>query len=327
MSTYLLLILVCMLAAGFYAGAETGAYRLNRIRLRHRARSGSWTAALLERVVRDMEGFVCMTLAAHNVAVYGATAFTTALFAAQFRSELGAEVASLLALSPLLLVFCEVLPKSVFQLAADRLMNWAAVALWVTSLALWPVVRLLLGVVGFWRLVLGRRGAPVRSVVTAQHLRFLLAEGAQEGVITPQQDVMVRSIMRAANRPVRRIMIPRAQVQMIPAEARGEEALRLIQRAGRARLVVYQGSRENVVGVMRVLDYLEEGGGSPVRHFARQAVILDAGLGLDRALRRLQEAGQMMGIVVDRRGRCLGIVTIADLLQELLGSADSARAA
>ncbi len=327
MLSYVLLIIGCILAAGFYAGAETGAYRLNRIRLRHGARSGSRAARLLQGVVSDMEGFMCMTLAAHNTAVYGATALTTAVFATHFRTDLRAELASLLILSPLLLVVSEVLPKSIFQFASDRLMRWAGAPLWLTHKALWPVVKLLLGVVAFWRHLLGGRVPPARTVVTAQHLRFLLAEGAQEGVITPQQDLIVRNIMRMGSRPLRRVMIPRSQARMIPADASGEEALRLIEQYGHARLPVYEGSTENVVGVMRVLDYLTNGTRTPVRRLARQAVVLDADLRLDEAFRRLQEAGQMMGIVVDPRGRCLGIVTMADMVQDLLGTLGPTRTA
>ena len=133
MMTPILLIVACILLAGFYAGAETGAYRLNRVRLRSRAEAGLRTARLTESLTADMERFVTMTLVASNAAVYGATVFCTALVASRVRNDLVAELVSTLILAPLLLIFAEVIPKSLFQVLANPLMRAASAFLWVSD--------------------------------------------------------------------------------------------------------------------------------------------------------------------------------------------------
>ena len=320
MITPILLIVACILLAGFYAGAETGAYRLNRVRLRSRAEAGLRTARLTELVTADMERFVTVTLVASNAAVYGATVFCTALVASRVRTDLVAELVSTLILAPLLLVFAEVIPKSIFQVLADPLMRAASAFLWFTDRLLWPVVMLLLGVVGFWRRVLVGRDPPRKTVVTTHYLESLLTSGTQEGVISPQQDLMVRNIMQVGDWPVGRIMTPLARVRMLPSYASGHEVLHDIARFNHSRLPVWEGQPGNIIGILRVLDYLCEGEGGEIRKFIQKPSYLDAETGVDEAFRALQEAGQAMAVVVDARKRALGIVTTDDLLQGIVST-------
>ena len=320
----LLPIILCVLIAGFFGGSENGAYRLSRIRLRRAALRGSRSARLLQRCVAHMERFVCMTLAAGNVAVYGATIFCTALVTEHLGTRIPPELTSTLILSPILLVFSEVLPKSLFQTLADRIMRWASPLLWITGVVLWPVVQLLLAVVSFWRYVLGGRSATPQATVTPQHLTFMLAEGAQEGVITPEQDSMARNIMEFGTRPLREVMIPLTQVRMIPQDASREDVLQVIGERVHARLPVYVETRDKVTGILLILDYLCEGKGAAVRDFIRETLYLEHDLPVNVAFRRLQDAGQTMGIVTDADDRAIGIATIGDFLQQIFGTLEAA---
>jgi CBS domain containing-hemolysin-like protein len=313
----LLLLAACVLAAGFYAGAETGAYRVNRIRLRAEAEKGWLLARLTRRCVADMERFVCMTLTGQNIAVYGATAFCTALTTRRIGSHLTAELLSTLLLAPTLLVAAEVVPKSLYQVLANPLMRLSSPFLWLSDILLRPVVWLLMAVVGAWRRVLVGPGGPRQVVVSAQYLSTLLSAGTQEGVITSQQDTMARNILQLGTRPLRDVMTPLQRVHMLPMELSGEAALRRIGEFGHARLPVYEGAPENVIGILRAIDYLCEGAGGPVKASTRPPMFLDAGLAVDDAFRLLQEAGQTMSVVT-ASARAVGMVTIDDLLHGLL---------
>ena len=319
----ILLIILFMLLAAFFAGAETGAYRLNRVRLRQRAQAGSQAARLLQSTVADMEEFVCMTLAGTNISVYAATLVCAVTLSAHFTTHLAAEFISTLVLAPLFLIFAEVLPKSLFQALPNFLMRWASPLLWALHILLWPVVKLLHGMVVYWRWLLGGRVAAHRPVVTSQYLSFFLSEGKQEGVITAQQDMMVRNIMQFGTRPVRRAMIPLARVHMMPVDASGPDALEVIAQHNHSRLPVYDGAQNNVAGILLVLDYLCNGQEADIRKLMRPVIFLQAGLPLDDAFRLLQRTGQTMGIVVDARDRAIGMVTMGDLLQEIFGTLDA----
>jgi CBS domain containing-hemolysin-like protein len=320
-----LLIALSVLVAAFYAAAETGAYRLNRIRLRGDAKSGRRTAILTESVLADMERYVCTTLTAHNTAVYCGTVFFTALVARCFarQSELVVELISTLALAPLMLIVGEVIPKSIAQVLADPLMRAASPLLWLTNKALWPVATLLMGLVAFWRRLLGGRAEPRKTVVTAQYLGSLLSAGTLEGVITPQQDVIVRNILQLRNRPVREIMTPLSHVQMLPVDADPQQARKEIGRFTHARLPVFEGDRSKVVGSLRVLDYLCGDEGGVIRKLLHPPLFLKAETGMDEAFRRLQETAQSMAVVADAQGRAVGVITMDDLLQGVFSTLGS----
>lgn len=319
MSTLLALIGWTLLAA-FFSASETGAYRLNRIRLRHRADSGSILARMEQVVVSNMERFVCLTLIAHNAAVYGATVLLTARLEPHFERELTAEFMSTLILAPVLLICAEVVPKSVFNVRPDQTMRWSAPFLWIAHYALWPVVTLFVGVVTFWRTLLsGERGA--RPTATgAQHLDFFLEEGRAEGAITPQQDQMVRNILDLGLRPVRRIMIPIDRALMIPVDAPRAAVLTAFSGHDHRRLAVYAERRDNVIGTLRVLDYLSDPRGGNLKALMHAPVFIPVEASVNEAFRTLQKEGQLIGILRDPRNRALGIVTMTDILQEIFAT-------
>jgi len=314
----LLLAVLGVLVAGFFAGTETGAYALNRIRLRQRVEAGRLDASMLQRVVGDMEHFVCLTLVVQNVAVYAATVGLTALLMEHFDSELTAELVSTITMAPVLLVVAEVLPKSLFHVAPDRLMPWSAPLLYATHCLLWPVARLLVCVVGFWRLLFGGK-REVRHAIGTYHLHFFLEEGRAEGVITPQQDIMVRNIMQLGERPVRLAMIALDRVGMVPADASRQDVVLCLRRHDHRRLPIFERERDDVVGILPVLDYLSDEA-STVREVMRRPVRLDAKTPIRQALRTLQRECRPMGIVVGESGKAVGVVTIGDLLQQLFAS-------
>ena len=206
-----------------------------------------------------MERFVCMTLTAHNAALYGATLFGTSLVKAYFpASDLAAELVSTVALAPVMLIFAEVIPKSLFQAFGDSLMRWSSPLLWLTDKLLFPVVALLLGMVAFWQSRARRPGRAAPHRRNSAVSQFAAGGGTKEGVITPQQDVIVRNILELRHRPVRQIMTPMSHVQMLRVDMDARQARREIARFSHARLPVYEGNPSNVVGSLRMLDFLCE---------------------------------------------------------------------
>ncbi len=325
MTGILLLIALSILLAGFFAGAETGAYRLNRIRLRQGAESGAWSAILLHGMVGHMERFVCTTLTGTNIAVYAATALCTSLLIPHFQNQLWAELGSTLILAPILLLLADVIPKSLFQVLSDPLMRWASLPLWIADKLLYPLSALLLVMLSFWHKLLGGRADPHQTVVTAQFLSSQLAAGTQDGVITAQQDIVVRNIMQLGTHSVRRVLVPLESVSMLSLDAPRDEVVRTMAENDHELYPVYEGGRESVVGIVQVLDFVCEGSDAPLGNFVTEPVFLRSDLTMDDAFRQLQEVDQTMGIVVDTRGRALGIVTVDDLLRELFSSLRPAR--
>lgn len=312
----ILLALLCVAAQGFFSGSEIGAYRLNRIRLRHRAEAGDPRAHALAKLLRRPQEFVCMTLAGTNVSVYGASAIATALFVPVAGRY--AEVVATLALAPVLLVFAEVLPKSIFHSYPNRIMFALRWPLVLAHYALWPATWVLVQVAGaIDRLA----GAPPEKgwELSLRRLFDFFAEGAREGVLTREQNAMAQNVMKFSETPVSRVMIPLDKVALVPTGIAPQGLRVLLVERDHTRLPVYEGERGRLAGVLNVLDYLCAEGDPPLGEVVRPLAEVPAEATVGDAFASLQERRQVMAAVADADGRALGIVTMKDLVEEVVG--------
>lgn len=316
MLTYIPLALA-LIFSFLYSATETGFYCLNRIRLRYRQERGWWTAKTISRLLDDPQGLLCTILIGNNIANYAATAAFTYTVEKNL-PHLKAELVTTLILAPFLMIFCEIIPKSIAQRQADSLLYKVVPATQVSSMLFYPLVILLKGISKLPQLFL--KGVEVKEspFFHPQRLSLLLEEGTEGGAVSLYQNMMARNIMALGNIPVKKVMIPLEVVTMAP-DTVGPETLKDLAREKKfSRVPIYERDRSKVVGIVTLLDFLREGK-DEVRSFVRPTTYLEADLPVDDALLRLRRAKQRMGIVTDGDGRAVGIVTIKDLVEEIVG--------
>jgi CBS domain containing-hemolysin-like protein len=315
MEYYLLTLSLCL--AFLYAGSEIGFYCLNRIRLHYREIKGWWTARIIAKHLAEPQKLICTVLVGNNITVYVATiVFTSMLIQKVSPGE--AELMATLILAPFLMIFCEILPKSLFQRHSDTLF-YKVVPLLEVSLRLFQPLVLLLGLASRLPEYFIKAEARQSPFFSPQRLHFLLEESTEVGTLSMYQNIMARNIMDMGQTPVGKVMIPLEEVTMAP-DTVGPETLKDIARAKKfSRIPIYQRDRSHVIGILTLLDFLREDT-REVRPFVKLATYLEASLPVDDALLRLRLAKQRMGIVTDGKdGRAIGIVTIKDLVEEIVG--------
>jgi CBS domain containing-hemolysin-like protein len=312
---YLLILALCL--SFLFSGSETGFYCLNRIRLHYREMKGWWTAKIIVKYLAGPQRLICTTLVGNNVANYLATIIFTYILMHKV-SPGEAELMATLILAPFLMVFCEILPKSLFQRHADSLFYKVVPMVEVSSILFYPLV-LLLGLASRLPEYFIKAEARQSPFFSPQRLSFLLEEGTEGGILSMYQNIMARNIMAMGQIPISRVMIPMEEVTMAP-DTVGPETLKDIARAKKfSRIPIYQRERCRVVGILTLLDFLREEK-REVHPFVKPAVYLDANMPVDDALLRLRGSKQRMGIVTDGRdGKAIGIVTIKDLVEEIVG--------
>ena len=310
-------IIAMAVVEAFFSGMETGVYRLNRIRLRHRAEQGRPDAVRISRLIRNPQALVCTTLAGTNLSVYVSTAICTAMMVGLVGDDY-AELAATLVLAPLLLVFAEALPKSMFQAHANVLVYKLSWLLQVGAWVLLPISTLLRGVTWVSTQIFGQ--APARPwSLSEERLRYFLTEGAREGVLSPQQDAMARNIMALATVKVQQVMIPEEGVKMVPIDASLEDLRRAAAEHPHTRLPVYEADRHRVIGAVNLIDFVCAEGEPSVAELVRPLPRVSAERTIDEALVQLQKRRQVMSVVADSEGRAIGIVTMKDLVEEVAG--------
>lgn len=319
-----LLVAACLLAiigSALFSGIEMGIYCLDRVRLEVRAEQGDRRARTLARMMQRPDELVTTTLLGTNLTDYLASAALAALLTRLAIPEARTELYTTLILTPVILVFGGVLPKDWFRRRSGELMlRLASLLAWCRRAAA------LTGLLWFLRQltrVLVRAGDPVRAQNEAILPRIgtlrLLTEGAARGGLSAFQRAVIERVLRVSRVRVRQIMVPRPRTAHVPITIAREDLLRIARMAHFSRLPVYEGDARNVVGIVNVYDVLMDDQPRPVRDYVRQAVRVPPDLTVPAALVQLQQARQVMAIVVNENDEFLGLFTMKDLVEEIVG--------
>ncbi len=330
------IVLLLILVNGIFAMSELALVSLRRARLAVLERQGVRGATVALALSEDPQRFlptvqIGITLVSVLAGVFGGARITARLeqwlqtvpTLAPFAGELAFTVVVVLT-TYLTLVIGELVPKQAALRAPERIAT--VVAPWLQRLALIgsPVV---------W--VLGRSSNAVlrlfglhaeeRQGVTEEELKAVLAEGAQDGVLETEERHMIERLLRLADKPVRAIMTPRNELVWIDRTDPKSDIAAAVRDAGHSRLVVCDGSVDNVVGVVQAKDLLGgmlTGSGLSLTQSLRQPqVIPDTVTALD-ALERLKRDTIGLALVMDEYGSFEGVVTAADVLSAIVGEAE-----
>jgi len=323
----MLVAAVMAVLAGFFAGAETGIYRLSRLRLRLNVERRKLFSILLAAVMRDSSSLLLSLLAGTNLCHYAASSAITGMFLEIAPSEHVAELYATVLLAPLLFIFSELIPKNVFLHRADALTSLAAPLLYLSHKAFtWcggvPLLRLISNL--FARLI----GSTVssRTMITSSQgyqVRAILRDTQEEGLLSHVQTELIDRIVSIPALRLATTMVPLNRVRAVGAQSSREALLEEIRKHNFTRLLVWRGAPGNIVGFVDVYDVLAcaEGFASldkflvPIRSLDANTLVIDA-------IDRMRHEQMKMVLVTSRRGSRdvpAGIVTMKDLVEELMG--------
>ena len=314
----LLLIAACLLASAFFSAAEIAFLAANRVRLRHLAEQGSRVARGYMEAFQHPERLLSTAMLGVTIAHVSASALTTALLLAWAggRAALWATVI----LTPLMLVVGEILPKALAQAHATAVALRTFVPLRATAWLLAPLVgaaNLIVRGILRW-LGQGERRDPF---VSRDDLCLLLqAEPTGSTDVREEEREMIDGIFDLVETSVREIMVPLVDVVAVPEEATVSEAVARIRESGHSRLPVYRERIDHVVGVISALDILHHGAGEQtVKALLRPASYVPETQRISDLLREMQRQRIQVAVVVDEYGGSEGIVTVEDIVEEIVG--------
>jgi len=315
------LLLLLVLLSAFFSGSETGLMTLNRYRLRHLARAGHPGARRAARLLERPDRLIGVILLGNNFVNILASSIAT-IIALRLMGEAGVAVAAGL-LTLVILIFAEVAPKTLAALHPERLAFPAAFVLGPLLRLLYPLVWATNGLAnGLLRLLGVRPEAGETQPLTREELRTVLIEAG--GMIPRRHQRMLLSILDLEQTAVEDIMVPRGEIVGIDVEAPWEEVVEELTQAQHTRLPVYRHSIENIVGflhVRSVVRLLATGELDRERLLAavREPYFVPEGTPLTTQLLNFQRERRRIGLVVDEYGDILGLVTLEDILEEIVG--------
>ncbi len=316
-----LLLFTSLLMAATSAAAETALTSVNRIKLRNLAEEGDAAAKRVIRLLERPQVFLSTILVASNVSIIIASTVSTIL-ALRLFVDYG-EIISTIVLSLFVLIFCEITPKTAAVQAPERWARFLVGPVELLTVILRPVITVLTFITSGIVRIFG--GQPVRRgpFVTEEELRLLVEVGEEEGVLEEDEREMIHNVFELADTQVREIMVPRIDMVTVEADASVADAMEIIVQGGQSRIPVFEGTIDNIIGVLYAKDLLRVVAShqqpATVKSLVRPAYFVPESKRLDDLLRELQQQRVHMAIVVDEYGAVAGLVTIEDVVEEIIG--------
>jgi len=310
-------VLLFLILEGFLSGSEIAMVSADRKRLSRFAHAGPRSGRLTYHVLKEPSWYLSTTLAGSNLAEVANAALVTSIMIGMYGSK--GDLYAFLILTPLILVFGEILPKTLFQQKADRWIQKIAPVIWVLSIFLYPLVWFMSKTSGaILRLTQEERGQGI--FYSRKELQLLLRSEGERSDMKPMEKAMIHRIFQLSTTKVKEVMIPLVDVVALEENLGVEEAISQVRQENYSRYPVYRERVDNIVGILHSFDLLfSQDKGQTIQSFIRPISFFPETKPVDELLLELQRNPETVAVVVDEYGGAVGIITMEDILEEVVG--------
>lgn len=320
---YLVIFIMICLSA-FFSASEIAFNSSNKMRLRRAAEEGSATAKLAYEITEKFTKALSAILIGNNLANIAVSTCSTLIVMDLFRDNvaLASTIATLL-VTLIILIFGEIMPKVLAKQNADTVARWVAIPIRVLTIILSPIVFIVMGLLFVLRKLWGSDHKEDDPTVTEEELETIIDTIEEEGVINEEQGELLQSTLDFGDVTIERIMTPRIDMTALDIDDDEKDIKKILSDDSQfSRIPVYEDSIDNIIGILSVTRYkkasLKENS-VDIRSLLLKPCRLHKTMRLPAALAKLREAKMHMAIVIDEFGGTLGIVTMEDILEELVG--------
>ena len=313
--------LILLLVEALFSGAEIAIVSADRARLRAKAEEGNRGASLALALLEKPEWLMGTILTCHNASFVTNVSLAT-IAAINFVGPTYGEALSVALVIPILVVFGEVVPKGYCQDRADELAPLLARIVWGARLLVYPLVWLISALIGA-ALGLGTRNGESTPFVTRQELESLMEEQS-DGDVQVLERQMIGRIFTFGELDMENVLVPIVDLSAVDEESMVGEVIEKIEDDGHSRILIYRENLHHIVGVVHARDILGLGADAAgslreKEGLIRSAYFVPETKPADSLLDELMSRKEKMAVVVDEYGACTGIVTMEDLVEEIVG--------
>jgi putative hemolysin len=336
----LLIVGVLVVVSGFFAASELSLITVKRYRITQLASEGNRSAKAAERLLEDPSRFlatiqVALTFLGFLASAVGAVSFSAPV-ADLIRlipwapiKEAAPTIAFLLTtmiIALVTIVIGELAPKTLALSFTERFALAVARPIGFMGRLLSPFVWLVSMISGVLVRALGGKNRPQAGYLSTEELKMLVETGSEQGGIEEDEKEMIHGVIELADTQVHEVMVPRIGIRAVDVNDPMEEVLDLIVRAGHSRVPVYEENLDNIIGILYAKDLLPylkgNGGRAPeidIRKLARPPVYVPETKAVDELLHEMQVTKRHIAIVVDEYGGTAGLITLEDVVEEIVG--------
>ena len=352
LSSFAVAVLVCLVLSAFYSGSETALVSVNKIRLNQLMESEDPKASIIHRLVDSPQRMLALTLVGTNLANVLIAQLGEGLVSRGL-PNLAVSLQGLIAtagITALLLIFGEILPKTIFRVKADILALRYAYPLRVSEVIFAPLIFLVQNLTQFLIKLIDRSARSQSPDAQREELRLLAIIGERSGNLLTDQRRMIHSLLNLQDRTVAQVMVPLVDIVAIEKNTKCEDFLQIAADSGFSRIPVYEEHIYNIIGIINLLDVIYDdvtsdtsgndsdpfrkdkeltGTNQPkkehnppetVEAFIRTALhFVPESKNINALLKEIQDTRHTMVFAVDEYGGTVGLVTVEDLVEEIVG--------
>ena len=312
----LIIILICVMLSAYFSATETSFTSLNRIRMKNMAEKGDKRAELVLKLLENFDKLLSTILVGNNIVNIAAASIATVVFVG-FVGDAGVTVSTVV-MTVVVLIFGEISPKSI---AKDCAENWAMTAAPFLRCLIWLLMPLN-ALFSLWKKLLARMfHLDGDNKMSPEELLMLVNEVQQEGSIDKDEGDLLKNAIGFSEQEAQDILIHRVDLAALPVTASKEEVAALFTQTKYSRLLIYQDSIDHILGTVHQKDFYVGCGvtDQPLSDIISPPVFALENEPIRALLKKLQQAKTHVAVVVDEYGGTCGIVTMEDILEELVG--------
>ena len=331
----LIVIILLTLLEGFFVAGEIALVSIRRSRVEQLVDEGRPGARRVRRLLDEPGRFLAVSQLGLTVIGFFASAYAAVSlvsYLADALRSLGMDsgtadglalIIVTVTLALFTIVFAELVPKTLALANAERFAIALSLPIEFLARALSPLIRLLTGITSAIAGIFGAR-ATAEAQITAEELRLIVERGGEQGVLEAEEEQMINAVIELGSRRVHEVMIPRIDIAAMPVTATFDEAISTFVEEGHSRVPVYEETVDEIVGILYAKDLLPflrsaSGPRPELRTLLRSPVYIPESMTVDDLLHEFQRRKVHIAIVLDEYGGTAGLVTIEDLLEEIVG--------
>ena len=315
-----LVVLVILLAlSAFFSSAETALTTVNRLRVRALVDDGNEQAIVLAKVIDDPGKLLSAILIGNNIVNISASSIAT-LLATEFFGNAGAGIATGV-MTLLVLIFGEITPKTMASLKAEKIALNYAKTIYAIMVIFTPLIFILDFLSGGILRLFGVDPDKRDDSVTEEDLRTIVEAGHEDGVLEPEEHKMINNVFDFGDHQAKDIMVPRVDMCFLKLNATYEDFMNLYREEKFTRIPVYEETRDNVIGILNVKDLIlyDKSQEFHVKDFLREAYYTYELKNTSELMMEMRKNSISIAIVLDEYGATAGLVTLEDLIEEIVG--------
>jgi len=322
----LFVILVCLILSAFFSATETALTSLSSLKTKHLRENHGRAGRVLDLWLHSPHRVLAAVLIGNNLVNIFASIYADNLITNAFGNA-SVEVVTAV-MTVVIVLFAEIIPKTLAKTYSTQVAVPLMLIFRVFYLLLIPFTWLLSGISDLFSRAVRKRDSKSAPQITAEELEFLIDVGEEEGVIAEQKHEMLSGVFELGDTVVREVMVHRTDMTALTINSTIHEAAELFRERGLSRLPVFEGRVDNIIGILHSKDILfyikkhskdDSSWEAPVSELKRDAMFVPESKPVDQLFQEMRKNRQHMAIVLDEYGGTSGVVTMEDILEEIVG--------